>query len=176
MPRRDANKAVTAKMYRHFAVVTIIATAALAIATSDSSADQLNSGIDSQQAELKAAGKQLGKDSQPKIVRRVGNVKKAPPAATGWGADEGGASDVGGESSSYVPAAIAAVSVSPDLLRKLNLTAEQFHALSSEDKVKLLGKVRSNGLVSEQEEQRRQQAVAAVSLERSGFEGSCSDC
>ena len=180
MARRDANKAVTAKMYRHFAVVTLVATVALAVATSDSNADQLNAEIASREAELKAAGKEVGKKAQPKLVRRVGDVKKAPPAATGWGSDEGGPSGGGGSGgggeSSYIPTGVGGRGMTVGMLRQVNLTPQQFYALSAEEQAALLKKIKSSGQVSPQEQEQRQQAMAAASLQRSGFEGPCNDC
>lgn len=179
MARRDANKAVTAKMYRHFAVVTLVATAALAIATSDSNADQLNSELEAREAQLKAAGKEFGKKSQPKIVRRVDNVKKAPPAASGWGSDEGGPSDGGfggGADSSFIPTGVGGRGMTVGMLRQLNMTQEQFHALSAQEQAALLKKLNGPEQLSPQEQAQRQQAMAAASLERSGFEGPCNDC
>ena len=182
MARRDANKAVTAKMYRHFAVVTLVATVAMAVATSEGNADQLNAEIASREAELKAAGKEAGKKAQPKIVRRVGDVKKAPPAATGWGSDEGGPSGGGGGSfggggdSSFIPTGVGGKGVTVGMLRQLNLTPEQFYALSAEKQAALLKKTSGSGQASPDETGRSQQAMAAASLQRSGFEGPCSDC
>lgn len=176
MARRDTNKAVTAKMYRHFAVVTIVATAALAVATSESNADQLNAGIDSQQAALDAAGKEIGKNAQPKIVRRVEKVRKTPRAASGWGSDEGGGDSGGGSDSGYIPTGINGHGVTPGLLRQLKISPELFYAMTAEEQAKLLAKVNGPQPVSAQEQARRQQVTAAASLARSGFEGSCSDC
>lgn len=177
MARRDTSKAVTAKMYRHFAVVTIVATAALAAATSDSNADQLNSRVDSQQAALNAAGKEIGKSAQPKIVRRVDSVKKTPRAASGWGSDEGGDGGGGGGSdSSYIPVGIDGNRVTPGMLRQLKISPAQFYAMTAEQQAKLLAKANGSAPVSAQEEQRRQQVTATASLARSGFEGPCNDC
>lgn len=177
MARREAQKAVTAKMYRHFAVVTVIATAALAIATSDSNADQLNARVDSQQAALNAAGKEIGKSAQPTIVRRVEKVKKTPPAASGWGSDEGGdGGGSGGSDSSYIPTGINGHGMSPGMLRQLKISPAQFYAMTTEEQAKLLAKVKGPQPVSAQERERLQSVTASASLARSGFEGSCSDC
>ena len=179
MARREAQKAVTAKMYRHFAAVTIVATVALAIATSESNADQFNATVDSQQAAIDAAGKELKKNARPKVVRRVDSVKKAPPAASGWGSDNSGDVSGGGDGfvSSYIPSQFRNKPMSVGMLRQLKLTPEQFMALSEEERKKVMERLHgAEPAVSPAEQARRQQSIAADSLSRGGFEGPCNDC
>lgn len=179
MARKEAQKAVTAKMYRHFAVVTIVATVALAIATSDSNADQLNASVESQQAALDAAAREIKKNAKPMVVRRVDSVKKAPPAASGWGSDNSGDVSGGGDGfvSSYIPNQYRNKPMSVGMLRQLKLTPEQFMSLSEEERKKVMERLHGGEApVSPVEQARRQQAIATESLSRGGFEGPCNDC
>ncbi|MFN4112464.1 MAG: hypothetical protein ACK4GD_00825 [Sphingomonadaceae bacterium] len=180
MARKQTQKAVTAKMYRHFAVVTVFATGALAVATSDSSADKLNATLDSQQAQVTATGQDLNAKAQPKIVNRIAKANATPRAgAAGWGPDEpmGGGGGGGGTVSSYIPKGIGGHGVSAGMLRQLKLTPQQFLAMSAEEQAKVMAQLNGGEQkVSPAEQARRQQSVANASLARSGFEGPCSDC
>ncbi|WP_324260727.1 hypothetical protein U4960_11245 [Altererythrobacter sp. H2] len=176
MIRKQSAKPVTARMYRHFAVVTLFATGALAVATSDSSADQLNSTLDEKQAGVSASGQELGAQAQPKVVKRISKANAAPRTASGWGPDESVDGGGGGTASSYIPQGIGGKGVSVGMLRQVKLTPEQFLALSAEEQEKVLARLNGGNTTSPAEQARNQQAIVAASLQRSGFEGSCSDC
>lgn len=178
MARRDTQKAVTAKMYRHFAAVTLVSTAALAIATSDSASSEFNADVEAGEARVAAAGAGIREEAKPKLVRRVDNVSKTPRAATGWGSDESGGDwgGDGGGSSSYIPPGVGGKGVTAGMLRQLGLTAEQFQALSAEEQERILRRLNRAEQLSPAELEQRQQAMTSASLERAGFEGPCNDC
>ena len=181
MARKADQKAVTAKMYRHFAVVTLIATAALAMASDDDNADKLNAEVAAQEAKVIAAGKDIKKNNQATVIKRSG---KPAPAASGWGSDEGGSDGSGGGGggggvSSYVPQGIGGKGVTVGMLRQLKLTPAQFMAMSAEEQAKVMERLNGGDgekKMSQAEQARVQQMVSNASLARSGFQGPCSDC
>ena len=189
MARREAQQAVTAKMYRHFAVVTVLATAALALATTDGAGEELDAQVEAANASAAAAARTINDSGQPRIVRRVAGANDHKPQdSAGWG-EETGPSGSGPSSTSYVPPAYAGNSVvppayagnsvvSPAVLRQLRLTPEQFRALSPEERRQLVASL--NGGASAPPSpaaQAQSRAVAAeAALQRSGFSGPCHDC
>ena len=179
MARKADQKAVTAKMYRHFAVVTLIATAALAMASDDDNADKLNAEVAAQEAAIAAKGKDIKKNNQATVIKRSG---KPAPAASGWGSDEGGSDGSGGGGggvSSYVPQGIGGKGVTVGMLRQLKLTPAQFMAMSAEEQAKVMERLNGGDgekKMSQAEQARVQQTVSNASLARSGFQGPCSDC
>lgn len=180
MARKADQKAVTAKMYRHFAVVTLIATAALAMAADDGNSDKLNAEVAAKQAKLVAAGSDIKKSNQTTVIKRSG---KPAPAASGWGSDEGGGGGSSGggtsASSSYVPQGIGGKGVTVGMLRQLKLTPAQFMAMSAEEQAKVMDRLNGGDgekQMSQAQQARVQQSVASASLARSGFQGPCNDC
>lgn len=178
MARKADQKAVTAKMYRHFAVVTLIATAALAMASDEDNADTLNAELAAKEAAIAAKGKDIKKNNQATVIKRSG---KPAPAASGWGSDEGGDGGFGGgdASTSYVPQGIGGKDVTVGMLRQLKLTPEQFLAMSSEQQAKVMERLNGGGgekKMSAAQQAQVQQTVASASLARSGFQGPCNDC
>ena len=177
MARRESQKAVTARMYRHFAAVTLVSTAALAIATSESGSDQFDAEVQARQVQTTAQGRTVGEEAKPRLVRTAGSVDRTPRAASGWGSDESGGDWSGGDgSSSYIPAGIDGRGVSASMLRRLKLTPEEFYAMSAEEQQRILSRLQRSEQLSPEDIEEQQQVVAAASLERAGFDGACSDC
>ena len=177
MARRESQKAVTAKMYRHFAAVTLVSTAALAIATSESASDQVDAEVEARQPQTSAQGKAASEEARPKLVRTAGSDDRTSRAASGWGSDGTGGEWGGGDgSSSYIPAGIDGRGVSASMLRRLKLTPEEFYAMSAEEQQRILYRLQRSEQLSPEDIEEQQQVVAAASLERAGFDGACSDC
>lgn len=182
MARRADQKAITAKMYRRFAVVTLMATAALAMATDKDSAEKLNQGVAQAQADVAAAGKDIKQKNQATVIKRTASTHQA--AATGWGSDEGGdgGGSGGGSGSGYDPTyarpGMTGQEVRDGTLRKLKLTRAQFHALPLPEQHRLLNQLSGSNepYIAPAQAARAQQEITAASLSRSGFEGPCNDC
>lgn len=180
MARKKDQQAVTAKMYRHFAVVTVLSTAALAMATSENNAETFNADLAKGQAQFAAAGQGIQKKAQPKVIRRMDASNKAAPAATGWGSDNSGDAASGGDGfgSSYIPSGISGKQVTVGMLSQVNMTPAQFAALSEKEKQKVLDRLNGveAGVPSPRQAAQVEQTLSAQSLARSGFEGPCNDC
>lgn len=183
MARKATDKAVTAKMYRHFAVVTLCSTAALALATGEGNADSLNSTLNDQQAQVKASGKKIQSEAQPTVVKRIDKANRAAAApSAGWGSDNSGevSGGGGGFAPTYMPPVYASRKkpIPVDRLNQLNLTPEQLMAMSPEEQAKVMQELNPGQpmKVSPEVQAQRQQEVVASSLSRSGFDGPCNDC
>lgn len=170
--RKELKAQATARMYRHFAVVTLLITGALALATTDSApaSDDLSASRGKERKQLATLGRRAEGDG----IR--------PPAATGWGPDNysGGMGGGAGAASNVMPAEMRISSLTGDALEWLGLTREEFASLSPAQQQALLDRVRSASARMENpawQQARRQQIEQATraSLRRSGG-GSCSDC
>ena len=175
MVRKASQQAVTAKMYKHFAVVTVLITGAMAFMTDDRAAAELQSAVreEPRGADAKAYG-------EAKLVRRSGGANELPPIATGWGADnyELGMDGVGGTAvGSYIPTDMQVAAPSEDVLERLGITAEQFARLSPEDQRRLLRQAAGgSGGVSAAQRRAQIERATEASRARSGETEYCDDC
>lgn len=179
MPSKQSQKAVTAKMYRHFAVITLLVTGALALATDNNSADEFNAVVDDRQAQVASQGKDVKAYGEPKIVKRIANANEIPPAASGWGSDnfDLGFDEALGDTSSLMPDGMYIAKVTDGVLDGLGVTRSQFSMLSREEQEKLLRQATGGKVaVTAQEREQQIKRISDASRLRSGGGGSCSDC
>ncbi len=169
-------------MYRRFAVVTLMATAALAMASDKDSAEKLNAGVAEAQADVAAAGKDIKQKNQATVIKRSSSKHQA--AAPGWGSDEsgdgggGGGGSVSGYDPTYARQGMTGKEINDGTLRQLKLNRQQFLALPLPEQHRLLNQLTgsTDPYIAPAQAARAQQAVTAASLSRSGFEGPCNDC
>lgn len=176
MPSKQSQKAVTAKMYRHFAVVTVAVTGALALATDNESAAEFNETVDAQQVSVDQAGRDVKAAAEPTLKRRMASANEIQPAATGWGSDNSG-SVTGGGASGYLPPNIQASASVHGVLKRLGITEEQFATLPVEDQQQLIRSASgSSAALSAKERAAQIRRVSDASRLRSGGGEGCADC
>ncbi len=155
--RKANEQAVNARMYRHFAAVTLTVTAGLAVITSD---DPPAAAPDPAPATARPAPEAYG---EAKLVHRSGSGVR--PVAHGWGSD-----DTFDEPSDAGLAFGDGFVVAPgDAADGSTLTPEQLALLTPEERERLLRqKPLAPPTVSEAERRAQAQRIAEASLRRSG--------
>lgn len=181
MARKQVQPAVTAKMYSHFAVITLLVTGALAMATDERGASDFNSELQNRQDSVAIKGQQLKQKAEPEVVRRMADANEFQASASGWAADSSlGFGDTGsGGGSSILPADLQIGTITSGLLRQVGLTPEEFEALSSQEQESILAQIHGPDDASPEQVRQEQAVSAAASLARSGgggMTGSCADC
>lgn len=157
MVRKAKQQAIDAKMYRHFAAITLLATAALAVATSDGLPEP-----EPRAQHSKAASKPYG---EAKLVRRSSPTANPQPAASGWASDEQ-IHNPGASSTSY---GVASTTAPVEAAETLDLTPEQLALLSPEERERVLQRQAAMRAAADPAERQRQaQRIAEASLRRSG--------
>ncbi len=157
MVRKAKQQAVDAKMYRHFAAVTLLATAALAVATSD--------GLPEPEKRTEAITASARPYGEAKLVRRSGSSANPQPAAQGWAPDEqvhnpGEGSLAFGNEFTTAPSHVA---------ETLELTPAQLARLSPEERERALQQQAAARREADSAMRREQaQMIAEASLRRSG--------
>lgn len=172
MPSKQSQKAVTAKMYRHFAVITVAVTGALALATNDEGASAFNGAVDERTNQAASAGQGVKSGIEPELVNRMADANEIPPAATGWAPDvsvDFGDLEIGG-GASFIPAELRTGGIG-SMLRQLGMTQEQYEALPTEQQKQLV-----EDLANGRPDSQQQRNALSASLARSGGEGTCEDC
>jgi hypothetical protein len=154
MASKASQQAVPAKMYRHFAAITLAVTAGLAIATSDDTPTAEPPAREPAKAAPKAYG-------EAKLVRRTSPTDQ--PVASGWGPDE-----------TYQEPPEAGLSFGAGFVTTpgeaaggTGLTPEQLARLSPEERERLL-RQQTAPQVSEAERRAQARRISEASLRRSG--------
>jgi hypothetical protein len=151
---RRATPAIPPKMYRHFAVVTVVLTATLAMFADGENGKAAQSLVDPRQAPPA---------QPPQLV-------KPSPAAYSTTASEGGGEDfdfgspmerlLGGDGSGILPG--------EDLAEEAGFSAEYLASLRPEERAMLLKGLEENGMLSSDVRDSRARALADASSRRSG--------
>ncbi|WP_160603593.1 hypothetical protein [Pontixanthobacter aquaemixtae] len=159
-------------MYRHFALVTIALTAAIALFADGEKREAVAGGVETAKEYVQDV------DLEPKLVVRNSNAGAASPGLDTFYSGGGGQDIIGNGFASSTPAASRRLSklsksVSDAELAKLGLTREQFLALSDQEKEAVLTKLNNgeNPVVTESVVQNS----TAASLRRSGRSGQSAD-
>lgn len=166
---RIAKSPVPVTMYRHFAVVTVCLTFALAIFADGENRTAMAEELDEQQQQ--AALRQQSADMVG--TARIG-VKKPGPAADpgGFGEDESmgapSAPVAGGGSSSSVMPEGPGLGGSMAAAQSVGFPQAHLAAMSQAERDQLVKGLRDAGMLSPQERRRRAAALLAVSRSRSG--------
>lgn len=148
MARRTRKAAVDAKMYRHFAVVTVCLTAALAIFADGENRKAVAEGIEAHERQTALERAEVAKFGQAKLVDRSGRSSNhAASFDYGGDSDFGAPMDSAGsaeQDSSYAPRRNSTTRVGTGIdYAALGLTQAEFERLDPSEQQALLREFRA---------------------------------
>lgn len=153
--------AIPARMYRHFAVVTLALTAMLAF---------FADGENRQAADQKVAAKRqhdaLRRESYARFGAPTVGGQPAPVGHFSMDADADG--DFGKPMDSPSGGYVGSPAPSADPLTQLGYSQAYLNSLGKEERQKLLEGLRQSGMLDENERRRQSAALSAASARRSG--------
>jgi hypothetical protein len=161
---RPSAPAIPFKMYRHFAVVTLALTSAMALFADGESRAAMSERLAEQQQTDALRRESRARFGAPRLIKfrqvAVGTFDDAPGVDNPFGAPMDRAGGLMSRRGSAVDPAAAA--------QQLGYTQEYLDSLSPEERELLLKGLEQNGLLAEGSRTRQAEAIQAASARRSG--------
>jgi len=165
---RRAKSPIPAHLYRHFAIVTLALSFALAMFADGEQRQSIVQEVEAREQQAELARQSAKKFGKPRLI-------KAPPTTVGsFGEDVamGSASSPlrGGSEGSLRPGLPPGTAANVAAAQAFGYPAQQVAAMSLAERDQLVKGLRSAGVLNQEERRRRAAALLAQSATRSGVE------
>lgn len=166
---RRAKSPIPAHLYRHFAIVTLVLSFALAMFADGENREAIAQEVEAREQHAELARQSAEKFGKPELI------KASPTTAGSFGEDVAMGSATsplrGGSEGSLRPGLPPGTAANVAAAQAFGYPAQQVAAMSVAEREQLVKGLRAAGVLDKEERQRRAAALLAQSATRSGVEG-----